>query len=50
MVIVATNAEREEKALGREERGTSAKVFTVGGNRDTTQGNKNVKPRKKFQW
>jgi DNA-binding phage protein len=26
MAIVATNAEREEKALGREERGTSAKV------------------------
>jgi hypothetical protein len=50
MAIVATNAEREEKALGREERGTSAKVFTVGGNRDNTQGNKYVKPRGKIQW
>jgi hypothetical protein len=33
MTIVVTNAEKEEKALGREDRGTSAKVFTVGGNR-----------------
>ena len=37
VAIVVTNAEREEKALGREERRTSAKVFTVGGNRDITQ-------------
>jgi hypothetical protein len=29
MAIVATNAEREEKAIGREERGVNARVFTV---------------------
>jgi len=40
MAIVATSAEREEKALGREERGTSSKVITDGGNRDNTQGNR----------
>jgi len=31
--IVSTIAEREEKTLVREDRGTSARVFTVGGNR-----------------
>jgi len=50
MAIVATNAEREEKALGREDRGTSARVFTVGGNRGMTQENRYEKPRGKFQW
>ena len=49
MAIVATNAENGERALGREDRGTSAKVFTVGGNRDTSQGNRHVKPRGKIQ-
>jgi len=39
MAIVATNAEREDKALRREDRGESAKVFTVGGNRDMTHEN-----------
>jgi hypothetical protein len=43
MAIVATNTEREEKALGREERGMNARVFTVGGNRDGV-------PRGGFQW
>jgi hypothetical protein len=33
MAIVATNAEKEEKTLSREDRGTSARVFTVGGSR-----------------
>ena len=50
MAIVATNAEKEEKALGRQDRGTSAKVFTVGGNRDNTHGNEDRKPRGKVQW
>jgi len=36
MVIVATNAEREEKTLGKEDRGKSAQVFTVGGSRGST--------------
>ena len=50
MAIVATNAEKEEKALGREDRGTSAKVFTVGGNRHDTHGNRDRKPRGKVHW
>ena len=29
MAIIATNAEKEDKASGREDRGTNAKVFTV---------------------
>jgi len=33
MAIVATNAEKEEKASGQEDRGPSAKVFTVGSSR-----------------
>jgi hypothetical protein len=43
MAIVATNAEREEWALSREERGVSAGVFAVGGNRD-------VMPHNRVQW
>ena len=39
MAIVATNAEKEEKTLVKEDRGVSAKVFTVGGNRGGTQYN-----------
>jgi hypothetical protein len=34
MAIVATNVDREEKALCREDRGGNTRVFTVGGNRD----------------
>jgi hypothetical protein len=40
MAIVATNAEKEEKALVREDRGTSAKVFTVRGGRGGIPGNR----------
>jgi len=36
MAIVATNAEKEEKSLSREDLGTSARVFTVRGNRGGT--------------
>jgi len=49
MAIIATNAEREERALTREDRGTSARVFTVGGNRCNTGGSRYGQPRKKFQ-
>ena len=48
MVIVATNAEKEEKTLVKEDRVISARVFTVGGNRGGTQynprGNRNERP------
>ena len=54
MAIVATKAEREENTLVREDRGANARVFTVGGNRGGTlynsRGNRNEKPRGKFQW
>jgi hypothetical protein len=50
MAIVVTNAEREEKALSREDRGTTAKVFTVGGSRNIAPGNRYKNPRGKFQW
>jgi len=57
MAIVATNAEKEEKASSREDRGTSAQVFTVGGSRGGIPGNryenryenKYERPRGRFQ-
>jgi hypothetical protein len=45
MAIIATNAEREEKASAREDRGTSARVFTVGGIRGVILGRRYEKPR-----
>ena len=53
MAIIATNAEREEKALAREDRGTNVRVFAVGGNRGGTPGNNYQRYeglRGKFQW
>ena len=38
MAIIATNAEREEKALTRDDRGTNTRVFAVGGNREHNAG------------
>jgi len=53
MAIIATNAEREEKSLSRDERGVSTRVFAVGGNRGNTPENayqKSEGPRDRFQW
>jgi len=50
MAIVATNAEKEERNSAREDRGTSAKVFTVGGTRGNTRDDRYGKPRGKTQW
>jgi hypothetical protein len=50
MAIVVTNAKREEKALVREDQGTNARVFTVGGSRGGTLGNRYERSRGKFQW
>jgi len=53
VAIIATNAEREEKALVQEDRGTNVRVFAVGGNRGGTPGNNYQRyegPRGKFQW
>jgi hypothetical protein len=49
MAIVATNAEREEKAMNKDDRGLNARVFTVGGNRGSNRGNRYGNPRGKFQ-
>ena len=54
MAIIATKAEKEEKASVREDRGKSARVFKVGGSRGgipgDRSGNRYEKPRGKFQW
>ena len=50
MAIVATNAEKEERASGREDRGTNSKVFTVGVSRDSTPRKRHREPRGKLQW
>jgi len=54
IAIVATNAEREEKTLVREDRGINGRVFAVRGNRGGTShssgGYRHEKPRGKVQW
>jgi hypothetical protein len=50
MVIVATNADREERNTIREDRGFNNKVFAVGGNRGNAPRDWDRKPRGKFQW
>jgi hypothetical protein len=50
MARVATNAEQEEMASAREDRGRSARVFTVGGNRGAIPDRRYENPRgDKFQ-
>jgi len=50
MAVIATNAEKEERALGTVDRGNNARVFAVGGNHGDTPRNRYEKPRGKFQW
>ena len=51
MAIIATNAEREERALTRDDRGTSTRVFAVGGNRgNNTGGSRHGQPRGRNRW
>ena len=50
MAIIATNAEREEKASARDDLGTSVRVFAEGGSRENIGRNVYSKPRGKFQW
>jgi hypothetical protein len=49
MATVAANAEKEEKALTREDRGTNARVFTVGGSRGGAPSGRYDKSRRRFQ-
>ena len=50
MAIVATNAEKEERALGTADRGSNTRVFAVRGSRDNAPRDRYEKPRRKFQW
>jgi hypothetical protein len=50
LAIVATNSEKEEKASGRDDRGTSVRVFTLGGSRGGIPENRDKKHRGKIQW
>ena len=51
MAIIATNAEREEKVLTRDDRGTSTRVFAVGGSRGNNPGgSRHGQPRGRFRW
>jgi hypothetical protein len=56
MAIVATTAEKEEKAIGRDDRGSSTKVFAVGGSRESIPENRSDNsydrpyPRGRYQW
>ena len=51
MAIIATKAEREERALTRDDRGTSTRVFAVGGNRgNNTGGSRYGQPRGRSRW
>ena len=51
MAIIATNAEREEKALTRDDRGTNTRVFAVGGSRGNNTGNnRQGQPRGRHRW
>ena len=49
MAIVATNADREDRA-SREDRGANRQVFAVRGNREDTPFGRRDKPQEKFQW
>jgi hypothetical protein len=40
VALVATIAEKEEKAVNKDDRGVNARVFTVRGNRENTRGNR----------
>jgi hypothetical protein len=50
MAIIATNAEKEERNSAKEDRGSNAKVFTVGGTRGNTGDDNYERPRGKNQW
>jgi len=51
ITIVTITAEREEKAIGRDERGLSTRVFAVGGSRESIPVNRGeYRPRGRNQW
>ena len=50
MAIIATNAEKEEKASARDDLGTGARIFAVGGSRQSNESSRYGKSRGKIQW
>jgi hypothetical protein len=50
MAIIATNADKEDRALQREDRGVNKRVFAVGSSRERIQSRRDDRPRGKFQW
>jgi hypothetical protein len=50
MAIIATNADKEEKASVRDDQGSNIRVFTVGGDHGETQDKRYDRPRGKIQW
>jgi len=50
MATIATNAEKEEKALGTVDWGNNARVFAVRGSRGNAPRNRYEKPRGKYKW
>jgi len=50
MAIIATNAEKEERALGTIDRGNNERVFAVRGNPGNASRNRYEIPQGKFQW
>jgi len=50
MAIITTNAEKEERALGKEDRGKTAQVFTVRSSRVSTPVSRDKERRGKIQW
>ena len=50
MAIIATNVEKEEKASARDDLGTGARVFAVGGSGQSNESSRYGKPRGKIRW
>jgi hypothetical protein len=49
MAIIATNAEKKEKVLTREARGSNTNVFTVGGSREGIPVRRYDRPQGKYR-
>ena len=50
MAIITTHADKEDRALQREDRGVNRRVFAVRGDREETPLRNDSRPRGNFQW
>jgi hypothetical protein len=50
MAIIATNADKEDRASQREDRGVNKRVFVVEGSHEKVRHRKGGRPRGKIQW